>query len=149
MILPPAATAASGADPSNPSLNQYVESVPSSHGDGTPPSGGAGSGSGQLPASVRHRIEAQGGPDAKQLEAVAGSPALGAPASKPGGSSHTQGGSSPVPAAADHRPSGLRAAADATVGGDGSSVVLLALGLLVVTTAAGGMALARRRSTAI
>jgi hypothetical protein len=99
---------------------------------------------------VRHQIEAQGGADAKQLQAIATSPALGAPAPKAGGSASPRphAGSTPVTAAADHRPSGFRAAADAAVGGDGSAVLLLAAGLLLVTAAAGGTALARRRFTA-
>ena len=145
MILPPAATAASGADPSNPSLNQYVESVPSSHGDRTPPSGGAKSPDGQLPASVQRQIETQGGRDAKQLESIATSPALGAPASSTDGAG---GGRETKAEAADHSPSSLDALTSAATGGDGNSLGLLVLGLVLVTALLGGSALARRRFTA-
>jgi hypothetical protein len=160
MILPPAATAASGADPSNPSLDQYVESVPTSHGD---PPGGGGSTRGHistahLPASVRHQIAAHGGRDATQLEAIATSPAFGAPAdavaSTTGGSGATGagGGSAQRPSpqrppltSADHRPSGIDAVASSATSADGSSMGLLLGGLVLIAALAGGMALARRR----
>jgi hypothetical protein len=155
MILPPAATAASGADPSNPSVNQYVESVPSSHG-GQPPSGGGSSPSSHLPASVRHRIAAQGGADAKQLESVATSPALGAPSAPNAdgggkGKSNRSGtggtGSGGAASAADERsPSAISAVATAATGGNGDSVVILVAGLALITALAAAIALARRRS---
>jgi hypothetical protein len=154
MILPPAATAASGADPSNPSVNQYVESVPSSHG-GQPPSGGGSSPSSHLPASVRHRIAAQGGTDAKQLESVATSPALGAPPAPnaasggkgKGGTGSGGTGSGGAPSAADERsPSAISAVATAATGGNGNSVVILVAGLALITALAAAIALARRRS---
>ncbi|HEY0633518.1 MAG TPA: hypothetical protein VGC98_15785 [Thermoleophilaceae bacterium] len=164
MILPPAATAASGADPSNPSLDQYVESVPSSHGDKTPP---GGSSHGRLSDSVRHKIAKQGGADAKQLQAVATSPTFGAPTSTAtqsssgtAGSSAGRGGSSAggsgsgssaggarAPLAIDERaPSGLHALATAATSGEGSSIGLLVGGLVLITALLGGTALAARRN---
>jgi hypothetical protein len=164
MILPPAATAASGADPSNPSLDQYVESVPTS--DGSPPPGG-GSSQGHLSDSMRHRIAVHGGSDARQLEAIASSPSLGAPVSsaattanggsgsssaatgtgsaKGGHGGDRRSGARPAPAAADHRPSGLEAVANSAAHGDGSSMGLLLVGLVTITALFGGTALARRR----
>jgi hypothetical protein len=160
MLLPPAATAASGADPSNPSLDQYVESVPTSHGD-PPPGGGSTRGhisTAHLPASVRHQIAAHGGGDATQLEAIATSPAFGAPAdaiastSARSGSASGRGSAprrhttSPPPAAsADHRPSGIAAVATSATSGEGGSNALLLVGLVVITALAAATALARRR----
>jgi hypothetical protein len=165
MILPPAATAASGADPSNPSLDQYVESVPSSHGDKTPP---AGSSRGHLSSSVSHEIAKRGGADAKQLEALATSPALGAPTSTatpsspgvagsrggqtgrtPGGSGGSARGAARAPLAIGARtPSGLHAIATAATSGEGSSIGLLAGGLVLITALLGGTALVARRNNA-
>jgi hypothetical protein len=155
MLLPPAATAASGADPSNPSLDQYVESVPSSHG-GQPPPGG--SSHGRLSDSVRHKIARQGGADAKQLQAVATSPAFGAPTSSATASSSRSSGSSsggsaggagstagPSLKTEENQPSGLHAIATAATHGEGSSTGLLIGGLLLITALVGGTALARRR----
>ena len=165
LALPSPATAApgNGTDPSNPSLDQYVESVPSSHGDHPgPPSGGSSHG-GQLSASVRHRINAHGGSDAKQLEAVATSPALGAPTSSSagsgggggagsgsgGGGGSAGGGQSgaDTPSVADEGgPSSLSAITSAASHGDGSSIGPLVAGLLLISAVAVGLALLRRRS---
>jgi hypothetical protein len=145
MILPPAATAASGADPSNPSLDQYVESVPSSHGDKTPPSGGSSS----LGGDLRRQIQAQGGSDAKQLEAVAGSPAYGAPpASHAAKGSGTKRGGSGDARKSSPRPSALDSATAAAVGGSGSTTTLLVAGLALITALAVSAALWSRRSAA-
>jgi hypothetical protein len=158
MLLPPAATAASGADPSNPSLDQYVESVPTSHGD-PPPGGGSTRGhisTTHLPASVRHQIAAHGGRDATQLQAIATSPAFGAPADavastsgRPAGSPGSGSGAarrSPPEAPAASRPSGVDAFTTAATHGGGGSVGVLAIGLVVITLMAGGIALSRRRA---
>jgi hypothetical protein len=150
MILPPAAMAGSGADPSNPSLDQYVESVPTSHGD-PPPAGRSGNGRAstpQLPAAIRQRIVAQGGSDATQLERAGSSPAWGAPATRavPGGRS-ARGGGRARGAVEQDRPSLLSSLANgATEGGSGGTGALVA-GLLLVTGAIGGTALVRRRTT--
>src|SRR5215208_4103253 len=66
----------------NPSIDQYVESVPSAGGDRSP-QGQPHSNAGSLPPNVRERIRSQGGSDAAQLETIASSPALGAPAPTP------------------------------------------------------------------
>jgi hypothetical protein len=164
MILPPAATAATGADPSNPSLDQYVESVPTSHGD--PPSGGGSThghittSTGRLPASVRHDIAAHGGPDAAQLQAIATSPAFGAPATvvrsstgtgtgtgaTAGDSGGSQAQKTPAaPARAGHRPSGIAAIANSATDGEAGSTGLLLVGVLLISALLGGTALARKR----
>lgn len=152
MLLPPAATAA-GADPSNPSLDQYVESVPTSHGGAPPPNGTTTRG--HLSTSVRHQIAQRGGADATQLQAIATSPAFGAPVDAVASASGRQAGSSgsgsgatrrttPQPAAAS-RPSGVDAFTTAATHGGGGSVGVLAIGLVVITLMAGGIALSRRR----
>jgi hypothetical protein len=144
MILPAAAPAASGADPSNPSLDQYVESVPSADGNRNPPSsGGSDRSADALPPEVRQRIGAQGGPDAKQLEAITSSPAYGAPEPK----KHPGGDAKPSRASDGPAPSGLDAVTTAATGsGDGSSIGLLLGGLVLITVVAGGVAIMRRRS---
>jgi hypothetical protein len=155
MILPPAATAGSGTDPSNPSLDQYVESVPTSHGDHPQPPAGGTSPSGHLPPSVRHRLAAQGGADAKQLDAIATSPSLGAPSSQSAPARGSAGrpsnggtGTGGAASAADERsPSAISAVARAATGGDGSSVVVLVGGLALITALMAAVALGRRRST--
>ena len=161
MILPPAATAASGADPSNPSLDQYVESVPTSHGD-PPPGGGFSHGHisstrGQLPASIRHQLATRGGSDATQLQAIATSPAFGAPAAAvrsttgSGNGTRSRGGdgsrhaNDAQPDGAAHRPSGIAAIADSATQGDGSSTGLLLGGVALISALVGGTALVRRR----
>jgi hypothetical protein len=156
MILPASAIAApgSGTDPSNPSLDQYVENVPSSHGDHPrPPSGGSPQ-SGQLSPSVRRQINARGGSDASQLRTVASSPALGAPTSpagtgsgqRAGGRNGTGGsGEGTATAPAERGPSALSAIASAATHGEGSAIGALVIGLLVIAAVAAGLALARRR----
>src|SRR4051794_13293935 len=51
---------------SNPSVDQYVESVPTAGGDKPPPAQPHGN-VGTVPPKVRDRIRAQGGSDAQQL----------------------------------------------------------------------------------
>ena len=164
MLLPPAATAASGADPSNPSLDQYVESVPSSHG-GSPPGPGSTGGhaststGSHLPASIRHRLAATGGPDATQLQAIATSPAFGAPADAVAATSARRGASDGAaagrsstqskPASTDRRPSGFDAVATAATSGEGSSSGLLLGGLVLISALALGTVFARRRVGAV
>src|SRR4051812_1417727 len=119
LLFSPAASAASGPDPSNPSLDQYVETVPNSHG-GAPPSGTSGGHQtrGHLSASIRHRIARQGGADAGHPEAVGTPPAFGAPPTGTGSSTAADptkrgGGTGPAAArqvqqpTADSSPSGL------------------------------------------
>ena len=137
----------------NPSLDQYVESVPTGHGNGPSHHGGSSSAT-QLPEATRRQIEQQGGSDAPALEAVAGNPALGAPDSagkaghgagsgkrtrnaKPGGSAPTAAGTA--------SPSALDAATTAATGGDDSSGAILLVALALLTLVAAAVALARRR----
>jgi hypothetical protein len=107
---------------------------------------------------VRRQINARGGSDAKQLETVASSPALGAPTSSPAGTSGGQrdsrngsgsgrGGSrgDSAPAPAEHGPSAFSAIATAATHGGGSSIGALVVGLLLISAVAVGLALVRRR----
>jgi hypothetical protein len=141
IVLPPAALAES------PSLDQYVERVPTAHGDeppGTAPPGRAV----HLPPGVQRQIDRGGGADAKQLEAVAGSPSLGAPptgagarAGGAGGSAEATGGAAPAATP------GVVGAATGAATGSGAGRWLVG-GLLLVTAVAAGTALARRRRAA-
>jgi hypothetical protein len=136
----------------NPSLDQYVESVPTGHGG--PSHGGGGGGGSHLPASTQRQIEQQGGSDAAALQEVAGSPALGAPAGgdsnggsgKPGGSRNAAPGGSAPTAAGTSSPSAVDAVTSAATGGGGSAGPWLLVGLIALTGASGAVALARRRS---
>ena len=125
----------------NPSVDQYVESVPTA--GGSPAPGGRPA---QLPAAVRDRIRSEGGADAATLQAVASSPALGAPASASGTGGHS-GGSKPDRSGTAGEPDSPVTAATTTAvpDGGGSSVPVLAGGLILLTAAGAGMALARRR----
>lgn len=142
----------------NPSLDQYVESVPTGHGNGPAHGGpgGGGSGGSALPQDTRRQIERQGGSDAGALEAVAGDPALGAPEAsakarrgagtdKPGARNAKPGGSAPT-AAGTASPSTVDAVTSAATGGDGSAAPWLLLGLALLTAFAAAAALVRRRS---
>jgi hypothetical protein len=108
-----------------------------------------------LPPSVRHRLATQGGADAKQLDAIATSPELGAPspqsAPRRGGADRPANGGTGTggtASAADERsPSAISAVARAATGGDGSSVVVLVGGLALITALMAVVALGRRRST--
>lgn len=138
-----------GSAASNPSLDQYVESVPSAGGGGNAPGGSAPQAS-HLPAPVQHQIDAQGGSDAKALQALAGSPAAGAPAQAPGrggsaagGSGRSGGSSSGSGGKSGSRPP--TAAIDtASANGDSSHLGWLVAGLVIVTLAIGGAGLMRR-----
>jgi hypothetical protein len=165
IVLPPAARAA------NPSVDQYVESVPTADGD-TIGGGNGGVGGGRttrdhanpgptrLPHSVRQRIRSQGGSDAATLETIASSPALGAPDSVPasdsgggsgrgrsrsGGGGGGSGGNGNGNVADEKPPSAIKAATAAAVDGGGGSMGVLAGGLILLTAAGAGIALARRR----
>jgi hypothetical protein len=145
MALPAVASASS--DATSPSLDQYVESVPTATGDRPEP--GASGSQGGLPSSTERDIAQQGGSDAPALEAVAGSPALGAPpASSNGGKGARPGagnGRSAVPPATA-APSALDAATTAASGDDAGAAPWLLAGMLLLTAVAAGVALARRRA---
>jgi hypothetical protein len=136
MLLQPAAGMA------NPSVDQYVESVPTADGHLPAAGGGSGGRSADVPAAIRGRIRAEGGSDAATLEAVASSPTLGAPAS---GSGRARSGSTRA-GAAGKPPSTAAAATVAAVDGGGNSIAVLVGGLILLTAVAGAVALARRRS---
>ena len=126
MTLPPAAGA-------NPSVDQYVESVPT--GDGGVDVGKPGTPADRpLPARVRERVQEKGGADAAQLEAIATSPALGAPATT---------AAAPRRAEGTAKPALLDAVTTAAAGGGAPLGALLA-GMLVLTAMAGGAAFVRR-----
>jgi hypothetical protein len=161
--------AAAGA---NPSVDQYTESVPTADGQTRPHSGPDQTRPRphRLPRSVRHRIQTEGGSDAPQLEAVAASPELGAPARADGtisdaggaaggsdrgdggaggdsGSTGNATGGSKAGADEPDRPSTLHAVTTAAASGDGGSVGVLLVGLLAITLAAAAAARARRRAS--
>jgi len=148
MLTPPVATAASGADPSNPALDQYVESVPSSHGNHPgPPSGGSQTDPNALPPSVRSHIQTHGGSDTQQLEAVGSSPALGAPPA-PAHHARRKHRDKPAPTRVkpeEKSPSLLSSVAKAATDGGSDSANVLIVGLVLLTAALGGTALVRRR----
>jgi hypothetical protein len=135
MTLP----AAAGA---NPSVDQYVESVPTGDG-GTSGGGGAKPEGGTLPQRVRDRLQEEGGSDAAQLEAVATSPALGAPAA--GKPAPTTRRDDATPRADAPKPSALDAATTAAVDNGGAPIGVLVGGMLALTAIAGAAAFARRR----
>ena len=61
-----------------PSLDQYVESVPSAEGGTAAPRRSPGA-AGRLPAATRRQLRRQGGSSAAALERIATDPAFGAP----------------------------------------------------------------------
>jgi hypothetical protein len=152
--VPTGASAQSAAEAPDPSVNQYVESVPGARG-------GAPASSHDKPAyvapSVRKRIAEQGGEDKATLDAITRSQQLGAPPPQPApaprssGSSKSSGSSRSSKSSRPSKPSRsaaqpasdptpVRAASAATV--DGSGPWLLA-GLIAIAVAAA--VLARRR----
>jgi hypothetical protein len=136
-IVAPAGAAVPGTGASSPAVDQYVESVPTAGGDPRKPGGG-----GPAPG-VKRKLEGEGGADAAALEAVASSPALGAPDSdgrrRASRADIADSGSNP-------RPSALEALTSAAVSDDGGAGGWLIAGLALLTVALAGTALARRRS---
>ena len=163
LMLLPATPATVARAATSPSIDQYVESVPTSRGDRTPQTQpGRGR---DLPDDVQRQIRDEGGSDAGKLAAVASSPALGAPSAgssgdaggsetgKRGGGDRDRSGGGPGDgvrggggSSGAERPSALTAAAGAPSHGDGTAFGWLIGGLLVITGVAAGAALARRRS---
>jgi hypothetical protein len=143
MLLPSAAIASA-----NPSVDQYVESVPSV--GGTPPPGTSPrspGGAGALPPDLQRRIDASGGTDARQLEAVVTSPALGAPAPRERAEAARARGGAPAPSASEPaRPAAIKAAIGAGSHGDGTPFGWLLAGWLATTAVAILAAVLRRRS---
>ncbi|MEA2431030.1 MAG: hypothetical protein QOF65_522 [Thermoleophilaceae bacterium] len=155
--------AAPSAAVASPSLDQYVESVPSSqgpqrpappsHGHTSETSGKGGSAPTQLPAATRHALARLGGSSAPALNAIATDPGRGAPTgatptTKSGsGGGHVpsrngrQGGGSSTPSSS---PSALSAAVHGAGSGQGAQLPLLLLGLLAITAVSAAMALRSR-----
>jgi len=69
-------------DPSDSALAQYVEQIPTSQGPKAVGRGGGEAPASPLDASAQAELTAKGGADADLLEAIATSPALGAPERK-------------------------------------------------------------------
>jgi hypothetical protein len=142
MTLPPAAGA-------NPSVDQYVESVPTGEGDTNEDDHGDGKAH-PLPSHLRDRLRDEGGSDAPQLEKLATEPALGAPAVPRAEDDREAGGGRGDDAgrAEPARPSALDATTAAAVDGAGNTMEILLAGVVLLTAAAAGLAFARRRSEA-
>jgi hypothetical protein len=136
-ILPPAGTAAPSRDPA---VNQYVESVPGAGGDRAPNTEPR-SGGEPLPSDVRSEIERSGGEDSEALEAVASSPALGAPRAD-----RERDGDPSSRATLKGPPSTIGAVTSAAASSDGDASGWLIGGLVLLTVALAGTALARKRS---
>lgn len=172
MLLP--AAAAAQFDP-NPSVDQYVESVPSA-GGGTPPSSSGGRPQRvAVPGSIRRDIRERGGSDARQLNRIVSSPELGAPDSAPAttggatgggdgaGGTDSQGqgsgrgdgrtgsgtgkGTTQPTGGEPSRPSAISAAVGAGSHGDGTAYGWLIAGIVAVSAAVAAVALSRRRRT--
>lgn len=136
-ILPPAGMAAPSNDPA---VDQYVESVPGAGGDRAPGSEPR-SGGERLPSDVSREIERSGGDDAEALEAVASSPALGAPRADTG-----KGSEAGSRASSEGPPSTIDAVTSAAASSGGDAGGWLLGGLAFLTAALATFALARRRS---
>ena len=147
-----------GAASANPSIDQYVERVPSSGGD-RDPRARPDSGDGGVSPEVRRRIREDGGADAAQLEEIVSSSALGAPDSTArsgrGGDSTPgpgsgRGGSKPGSGGGsgsdESRPSALEAVVTAGAHDTGNSFTWLVAGIVALSAAMAAAALARRRS---
>jgi len=140
-----AAAAKPPPDPSDSALAQYVEQIPTSRGSRAVGQGAGEAAGRPLTASAEAELRAQGGADAKLLEAIATSPALGAPArkAKPERRAETT--------EPETSPSTSEAAGDAGNASTASElisgrVVALLAVLGAVTIGAGLLAASRRRS---
>ena len=157
----PQAAQAQSPGSNAPSIDQYVESVPTGSGRSEAPSRETGSAE-PLPRQVAEGIEAEGGTDASQLETIATSPALGAPAPQGAGTDGRNSGrrqarrdsggarakSMTTPATRLNAPSdGAVTAAASAASGLGTPVALLLIALVGVTAVIAGEAARRRRRT--
>jgi len=96
-----------------------------------------------LPEDARQQVQAQGGADAEALEALATSPALGAP------KADEEKTDNAIEAGGDRkRPSPVGAAAAAPAEGDDTTMAILLASLGVLSAVAAGIALKRRKSQA-
>lgn len=140
MPVPAAASAQSAGEAPNPSVNQYLESVPRARG-GKPATGKTDRKANEVPTEVRRKLAEEGGADAAALDAITRSGRLGASprASVPDGEPARPGAGDKIAS----EPSAVRAAS--TAAGEGSARWLLA-GLAAIAVAAGVLALRRRRA---
>jgi hypothetical protein len=139
-IVAPAGAAVPGTGASSPAVDQYVESVPTAGGEPRERSGGG------LPPAVARQLQREGGVDAQALEAVASSPALGAPADQGGDGRRRASKADLSEADSTPTPPALSALGSAAVSDDGGAGGWLIAGLALLTVALAGTALARRRS---
>lgn len=153
LVLPSPAFAQSSGDlSSDPSVNQYVESVPTTRGS-QPTTRRPGEKRQRLPPHVERKLRAEDPDVARQLEEIATSPSLGAPeaASSPDAARDGRGrrprGDERSAARSDQEDRGGVSAAVEAAGMDGSGAMTVLLGGLLLTAAVvGGSALVRRRS---
>jgi hypothetical protein len=125
----------------SPSVEQYVERVPTAEGP-RPSSGDGTTDRDALPPAARRELRERAGSDAEALEAIAGSEALGAPQGQRRGSADAAPGGGGA-SGGDATTSAGPAVVDAAFDGGGTSLLLV--GLVVTTLIAAGVALARRR----
>jgi hypothetical protein len=128
-------------DPSDSALAQYVEQIPTSSGSKAVGRAGDQPAGVPLGASADSQLRAQGGTDADLLEAIATSPALGAPEKKKARSRPTERDDAPTVSEA----AGAPAESTASELISGRVVALLAI-LGGITIAAGLLAARSRRS---
>jgi hypothetical protein len=144
VLLALVSPAPAAAAPEDPAVDQYVERVPGPGGDARAERPARRS---QLPARVRRQLEREGAEDAEALEALAESPALGAPpagrGAAPGRPDAREEPGEPRTEA--DRPSTLEAVASGPAPGDSGAIALLAVGMVAVAAAAIAAALRRRR----
>jgi hypothetical protein len=149
-LLPATASAQAPGEGPNPSLDQYVESIPTRSGTSRTRDRPPGE-RGRLSGEARRRLEREAGRDARALEDVTTSPSLGAPPQRRGDPRRRDGAAGGRTAgesdrrAAEPQRSAVPSAIDATLEGGSSTTLLLAL-LAATAAGMGALALARRRS---
>jgi hypothetical protein len=130
-----------------PSVDQYIESVPTARGPAAVAEPRTAPAT-RLPAETRRRLRREAGGDAAALEALSTDPATGAPAGRSAAAGR-RGGSSQEDSAPAMLGMSERGSADAAaqaLSGGGSAVLLLLAGLLAGTLALGAVAWRRRSS---
>ena len=158
----PQAAQAQAPGANAPSVDQYVESVPTGSGRSETPSRQTEAAE-PLPQRLTERLEAEGGTDASQLEKIATSPALGAPVTQGAGTEGRNSGrrqargdsgrakaksKTTPPTRLSARNDGAVTAVASAASGRATPVLLLLIALVVVTAViAGAAARARRRTT--
>lgn len=138
----------------SPSVDQYVERVPTAEGPKPSAAGPKYKRNAKLPENVRERLREEGGEDAQALEDITTAAGLGAPGPPQGereaGGAPRRG--SPVPGGTPSRAvpgdgtgKGTVPAIAGAAFGSGSATALLVGGLLLTTAVMGAAALSRRR----